>query len=112
MHLFHGCIKADLLWYELKKVLKTKIDLSVNTSQSAIFSFRNSENNSDIIIKHLLLIFKYYLFNSREYKELSLEVLKMEIVKIYNIEKQICLNDLKKTRKVRTKWEIIGHLPQ
>ena len=31
----------------------------------------------------------------------SLEVLKKEIVKIYNIEKQICLNDFKKTRKIR-----------
>ena len=71
--------------------LKAKIDLPVNTPQSAIFGFLNYENNSDII-NHLLLIFKYYLFNSREHKKLSLEVLKKEIVKIYNIEKQICLN--------------------
>ena len=47
------------------------------------------KNNYDII-NHLLLIFKYYLFNSRENKKLRLEVLKKEIVKIYNIEKQIC----------------------
>ena len=33
-------------------------------------------------------------------------------VKIYNIEKQICLNHFKKTRKFRKKWEIIGHLLQ
>ena len=70
--------------------LKAKIDLPVNTPQSAIFGFLNYENNSDII-NHLLLIFKYYLFNSRGYKKLSLEVLKKEIVKIYNIEKQISL---------------------
>ena len=37
-------------------------------------------------------------------------MLKKEIVKIYNIEKKICLNDFKKTRKFRTKWEIKGHL--
>ena len=42
----------------------------------------------------------------------SLEVLKKEIVKIYNIEKQICLNDFEKMRKFRNKWEIIGHLLQ
>ena len=91
IHLFHGCIKTNLLWYKLKKFLKAKIDLPLNTPQSAIFGFLNYENNSDII-NHLLLIFKYYLFNSRGYKKLSLEVLKKEIVKIYNIEKQICLN--------------------
>ena len=30
IHFFHGCIKTNLLWYKLKKVLKTKIDLPVN----------------------------------------------------------------------------------
>ena len=79
--------------------------------QSAIFGFLNYENNSDII-NHLLLTFKYYLFNSRKHKKLSLEVLKKEIVKINNIEKQICLTDFKKAWKFRKKWEILGHLLQ
>ena len=100
-----------MLWYKLKEFLKTKIDLPVNTAKRAIFGFLNYENNSDII-NHLLLIFKCYLFNSREHKKLSLEVLKKEIVNIYNVEKQICLNDFKKMRKFRKKWEIIGHLLQ
>ena len=63
-------------------------------------------------MNHLLLIFKHYLFNSREHKKLTLEVLKKEKVKIYNIEKQICLNDFEKMRKFRNKWEIVGHLLQ
>ena len=98
-------------WYKLKKFLKSKIDLPINTPQSAIFGFLNYKNNSDIM-NYLLFDFKYYLYNSRELKKLSLEVLKKEIMKIYNIEKQICLNDFKKTRKFRKKWEIIGHLLQ
>ena len=69
----HGCIKTNLLWYKLKTFLKTKIDLPINTPQSAIFGFLSYENNSDII-NHLLLILKYYLYNSRERKKLSLEV--------------------------------------
>ena len=97
IHLFHGCIKTNLLWYKLKKILKAKIDLPLNMPQSAIFGFLNYENNSDII-NHLL---KYYLFNLRKHKKLSLEVVKKEIVKICNIEKQICLKDFKKTRKFR-----------
>ena len=95
IHLFHRCIKTYLLWYKFKKFLKTKIDLPVNTPQSAIFGFLNYENNSDII-NHLLLIFKYYLFSSREHEKLGLEVLKKGIVKIYNIEKQKYLNVLKR----------------
>ena len=111
IQLFHGCIKTNLLWYKLKKFLKTKKDLPISTTQSAIFGFLNYENIFDFI-NYLLLIFKYCLFNSRERKKLSLKVLKKEIVKIYNIEKQICLNDFKKTKKFRKKWEIIGHLLQ
>ena len=38
--------------------------------QIAIFGFLNYENNSDII-NHLLLIFKYYLFDSREHNEVE-----------------------------------------
>ena len=95
IHLFHRCIKTYLLWYKFKKFLKAKIDLPVNTPQSAIFGFLNYENNSDII-NHLLLIFKYYLFSSREHEKLGLEVLKKGIVKIYNIEKQKYLNVLKR----------------
>ena len=75
MHLFYGCIKTNLLRYKSKKFLNTKIDLSINVPQSAIFGFLNYENNSDII-NHLLLIFKYCLFNSKERKKLSLELLK------------------------------------
>ena len=98
IHLFHGCIKTDLLWYKLKKFLKPKIDLPVNTPQSTIFGFLNYENNS-YIINHLLLTFNYYPFSSRERKKLNLEVLEKEIVKIYNIVKQIRLNNFKKTKK-------------
>ena len=103
IHLFHGCIKTNLLWCKFKNFLKTKINLSIN---SAIFGFLNYENNSDII-NHLLSIFKYYVFNLRKHKKLSLEVLKKEIVKIYNIEKQICLNDFKKTRKFRKNGKLL-----
>ena len=92
IHLFHGCIKTNFLWSKLKGFLKAEIDLPVNTPQSAIFGFLNYENSSDFI-NHLLLIFKYYLFNSREHKKLSLEVLQKQIVKIDDTEKQICLND-------------------
>ena len=98
IHLFHGYIKTNLLCYKLKKFLKTKIDPPMNTPQNAIFGFLNYENNSDIM-NHLLLIFKYYLYDSRERKKLSLEVLKKEIMKIYNIEKQICLNNFKRKER-------------
>ena len=97
IHLFHGCIKTDSLWYKLKKFLKGKIDLPVK-----IFGFLNYENNSDII-NHLLLIFKYYLFNSREHKKSRHEVLKKEIVKISKIFKTLPQKSVRMNRYLFTK---------
>ena len=90
---------------------QTKVTYSIIALKQKISGMKFRSNNSDII-NHLLLIFKCYLFNSGEHKKLSLEVLKKEIVKNYNIEKQIRLNDFKKMRKFRKKWEIAGYLMQ
>ena len=75
IHHMHECVKTNLLWYKLKIFFKTKIDLPINMPLSAIFVLLNYENNSDFI-KHLPLIFRFYLFNSKQCKNLSLEVLK------------------------------------
>ena len=68
-----------------------------------------------IILTLLIIRFKFlnatYLIHSNINK-MSLQVLKKEILRIYNMEKQIYLNDFKKTRKLKKKWEVIGHLLQ
>ena len=66
---FLGALKLSSSGVSLK-ISRKKIDLPVNMPQSAIFGFLNYENNSGMI-NHLLLIFKYYLFNSREHKKLK-----------------------------------------
>ena len=45
------------------------------------------------------LIFKGYLFKSRDTKKISLEGLKKGIIRSYNIEKQIYFNDAKRADK-------------
>ena len=67
--------------------------------QSAFFDFPDNKENVEII-NHSHLIFKYYLFKSRDTKQISLEGLKKNIIKIYNIEKKICFNDSKKETKL------------
>ena len=44
------------------------------------------------MINHTLLLFKYYVYKTRENGSLDLKVLKRNIYKIKNIEKQISLN--------------------
>ena len=68
------------------------------TPQSAIFGFTDHKVNYHLI-NHILLIFKYYVYKTRENGSLDLKVLKRNIHKIKNIEKQKSLNKPEKWEK-------------
>ena len=55
----------------------------------------------------MVLIFKYYVHKTRENGPLDLEVLKRNIHKIKNIEKQISLNKPEKQKKFEQKWKLL-----
>ena len=97
-HLFYSCNQTISLWSKLQELLNSEIVLPQNTPQSAFFGFPDNKENFEII-KHLHLTFKYYLFEVRDRRKISLEGLKKNIIKMYNIEKQICFNDSKKETK-------------
>ena len=80
--------------------MNSKILLPQNTPQSAFFGFSDNEENFETV-NHLHLIFKYYLFKARDLRKMILEGLKKNIIKIYNIEKQISFNHSKKEAKLK-----------
>ena len=80
--------------YFFHKILNSEILLS----QSAFFDFPDNKENFEII-NHLHLLFKYYLFKLGDTRKISLEGLKKNIIRICNIEKQICSNNSKKETK-------------
>ena len=51
------------------------------------------------------MLFVIYLFKCREARKISLEGLKKNIIKIYNIEEQLCFKDSKKETKFKKKWQ-------
>ena len=55
--------------------------------QSAIFGFLDISNKDYLIVNHLLLLFKYYIYNARDRKRLVFEALMTNIKNIYDIEK-------------------------
>ena len=55
--------------------------------------------NNKILINHILLIFKLYVYKSREKKFININNLIAEIRKVKRIEKEIALNNSMKTRK-------------
>ena len=89
--------------------MNPEIILPQNTPRSAFFGFPDNKENFEII-NHLHLIFKYYLYKGRDTRKISLEGLKKNIIKIYNIEKQICFNDSGKETKFKKNWHILENL--
>ena len=66
--------------------------------------------NNKVFINHILLIFKLYVFKSREKKFINLNNLIAEIRKVKTIEKEIALTNSMKTIAFTKKWLIINNI--
>lgn len=59
-----------------------------------------------LIINHLLILSKYYAYDSRSSKVLSLEALLKSIMKLNKLEKP-CQSDKRKRKQFTRKWKKI-----
>ena len=94
-YLFYSFNQKKSIWSKLQELMNSKILHPQRTSLSAFFGVPDNKEIFEII-NHLHLIFIYYLFKVRDTRRISLEGKKKNIIKICNVEKQICFNDLKK----------------
>ena len=95
IYLFYSFNQKKFIWSKLQELMNSKILLPQRTPLSAFFGVPDNKEIFEII-NHLHLIFIYYLFKVRDTRKTSLEGKKKNIIKICNVEKQICFNDLKK----------------
>ena len=107
MHLFHDCVIVKRISNQLKSILSNNINFSISTPQSAIFGFGDLDTNENLILNHLLLIFKMYIYNARTRGYLNVSHLLAYIKSIKDIEKKLCENDAKRRKKFIKKWESI-----
>ena len=103
-HLFHSCTKTNFPWMQLQHSFQNVLIILPVTPQSTIFGFIDHKVN-DHLVNHILLIFKNYVYKTRENGSLDIKVLKRNIHKIKNIEKQISLNKPKKQKNFEQKWK-------
>ena len=94
-YLFYECTYAQNLWNQLLD----KVALPVLNLQSAIFGFTDVLDHNYLLVNHLLLIFKYNIYNSRVNNSPSFQSLKYVISQIKYIEETISKNDLNKKEK-------------
>ena len=92
LHLFYNCTKAKLLWDQLKKFI---------SNETLSFPFLTPQSDIDLsddylLINHIILIYKFYIYNSRNRGYLNIEQLKAIIDKTKRIEEEISKHELKK----------------
>ena len=90
--------------------MQNSFDLPFRTSQSAILGFTNSQSKSFIIINHLLLNFKYYIFMSISNKHLNFLQLKTDIIKVKTLEEEFSNGDNNKSKKYLKKWQKVSNI--
>ena len=111
MHLFYNCNKIKDIWIKLRAHFLSRINIPLLSPQSAILGFFDDDHNENfLIINHLLLIFKFYIYKERENENLSLPILMKRISKIKSIEETNCGNDTSKLTKFNKKWKKIKNM--
>ena len=98
-HIFYECTYAQNLWNQLRLYLSGKVVLRILNSQRNIFVFTDVLDHNFLLVNHLLLIFKYNIYNSRVNNTLSFQSLKCVISHIKYVEETISNNDLNEKRK-------------
>ena len=108
-HIYYECEHVKCFWSDLVQCFQNTLILPTLTPQTAILGILDcvsnnsfSENNK-IFINHILLIFKLYVYKSREKKCININNLMTEIQKVKRIEKAIALNNSMKTIALRKK---------
>ena len=109
-HIFYECTYAQNLWNQLQLYLSEKVALPVLNPLRAIFGFTDVLDHNFLLGNHLLIIFKYNIYNSRVNNSLSFQSLKYVISQIKYIEETISYNNPNKKRKISNKWKLIDPL--
>ena len=71
LHIFYECDSIKCLWSDLVHYFQNSLVLPILTPQTAIFGFLDSTNSdynfkkNKILINHILLISKLYVYRSR-----------------------------------------------
>ena len=93
IHLFVHCSKTIQLWCTVIEYFNRNIHI---IPQSAIFGFLEADDKVFLILNHLWLLLKYYIYVSSSSKILSFEAILKSIMKVKKLEKILSQSDERK----------------
>ena len=105
-HVFSECSVIQDIWHELQNFLRPKIELGNLSKTSA---YLGPPFGTEAIICHIYLIFKIFVYKSRENGYCSFIHLKNKIKSIRDIEFNITFSDPKRRSKNMHKWIRLAH---
>ena len=95
IHLFVHCSKTIQLWCTVIEYFNRNIHI---IPQSAIFGFLEADDKVFLILNHLWLLLKYYIYVSSSSKILSFEAILKSIMKVKKLEKILSQSDERKKK--------------
>ena len=112
LHIFYTHNITKQLWDELQYFVSQYLYVLEITPQSALLGFFNisSQQQNFLLMNHLLLIFKHYLYMSREHGAVCFTSLKLHLIKIKTIEQNISPCSSQKKEKCLRKWRVIENI--
>ena len=102
-HLFVECNYSKNFWRDLKTYCQPSFSLPLLCPQSATFGFFDIDPHSSLLLNHILLLNKYYIYYSRDSAKLSLAALTRFIKKVYVMEKRLSFRNEKKSEALNKK---------
>ena len=109
LHLYYNCTKTILLWNQLKEFISNVfISFPSLMPQSAILGHIDLSDDY-LLINHLILIYKFYIYSSRN-RGLTLSIWKQLLI-TKSIEEEISKHESKERSKYLKKWRpFIGNI--
>ena len=107
LHIFVECTYVIYLWQQLATFFGNNLILLALTSHTALLRlWSHDANHDEPIINHFLLIFKLYVYNSREKHRLNIMDLLTDIKEIKKTEYRLSSNSGKKRKIYQNKWRL------
>ena len=103
MRIFFDCIHVKCISERLRTKFQNDFILPSLTPQTVILGLYNEANDNDQLQNHILLIFKYYTYISREKRTLNIDILIANLIKVNKREKQISIVTINKRKTYKKK---------
>ena len=109
IHIFYACEKTRYLWNILRQNLLPNMNIPFLTPQSAICGLYSLKENFHIV-NHLLILYKYFIYNARDNGKTSYANFKIVIKNTSNIERKLSENEPKKKQRYLKKWKKVNEI--